>query len=353
MEELRRSDGSLPGDGVYARRSEVTPLGADPRDGLSVYRYTSPYYISMRDGWRLLNLTATNDPRMEGVALAYSRTGRARMAMSRSKRGAQMDPEQMSAAMKAAGCAEEDAPEMKMSKMAAHIRKMEDDSEAMRRKMEDSEKEKESMRRKMEDDEKSRGAAEAKPFEGKESKEEEKKEKEAMSRKLQAAEEKMAMMQDEIKSLRTSAEDFQAMQREGKKTLATSWAKTAVAMRRVKPDRKGSVEETVAWLAEKRVADPQGAEDLLCDEGTFGPSEAAAMENYIENGAGRGAPMPRDGGLDEDDKMNRAISAELAAAKKEGVDLSKVKDTFAFAMQRINAKSTQQPVRHLRAVGGR
>lgn len=77
------------------------------------------------------------------------------------------------------------------------------------------------------------------------------------------------------------------------------------------------------------------------------------MENYIENGAGRGAPMPRDGGLDEDDKMNRAISAELAAAKKEGVDLSKVKDTFAFAMQRINAKSTQQPVRHLRAVGGR
>ncbi len=360
IEELRRSDGSLPGDGVYSRRSEVTPLGADPRDGLSVYRYTSPYYISMRDGWRLLNLTATNDPRMEGVALAYSRTGRERLAMSRSKRGTQMDPaEQMTAAMKAAGCAEEDAPETKMSKMAAHIRKMEDDSEAMRRKMEDSDKEKESMRRKMEDDEKARGAAESekeKEDDKDDDKEEkkEKKEKEAMSRDFRALQAKNTVLEQQLTKITALLPSLEQQASKARAGDAETWARSAIAMGRYPGDANGDYKATVDKLSAEYLADAQVAEKMLFVEGKFKPSELQVMERLTDHGAGIGAPNPRDGGMDEDDKMSRAISAELVAAKKEGVDMSKVKDTYSFAMQRINARSsTQQPARHLRAVGGR
>lgn len=153
IEDLRRSDGSLPLDGICARRHEITPLGADPKEGFAVYRYTSPYFlphfVQTKDGWRLLNYTATNNPRMQGVALAMGQRVAMQM-VARSSRRQQMEnakmadltPEMMAAAMKAAGCAEGDSPEVAMKKMTAYAMKMADDQEAMRAKMESDDKDK-------------------------------------------------------------------------------------------------------------------------------------------------------------------------------------------------------------------
>ena len=75
LADLVRPDGKPPGDGLYALRTQLTPLGLDPKEGISTFRYVSPYFVQTGEasGYRLLNITATNDPYLEGVALAMSR----------------------------------------------------------------------------------------------------------------------------------------------------------------------------------------------------------------------------------------------------------------------------------------
>lgn len=350
---LVQSDGTRRADGVYCLRSEVTPRGADPAEGLLNFKFTSPYYVPERDGNRLLNLTATNDPRMRGCALAFNRAG-ARIAMSRVTQETpparqapgteeRMDPKEMARLMEAAGCKAEDKPEEKAEKMAAYARKMEDDSkkdkdasEMARKKMEDDLSE---MKRKMEDSDKERQAAARKEEDShKEPDGDEAKKMQAMQRRIDALEEKNGMLAGELKEVKGSASEFQAMQREQKKQTATVWAKQAIAMRRVKPTRKGSVEDTEKWLTEQRLADPTMAEELLSDEGTFGVSEPMAMERHTYgSGAPVGAPNPREG-MSLDDEMDAAISAQTKAMKAEGVDFKKV-DVHRMAMQRIRDKN--------------
>lgn len=68
-EELLRRYARPPGDGVFGHRSEVTPLGLDPAEGLATLRYVSPYFCTA-PSYRLINTTATNDPFLDGVELA-------------------------------------------------------------------------------------------------------------------------------------------------------------------------------------------------------------------------------------------------------------------------------------------
>lgn len=350
--ELRRPDGAPPEDGVYARRFAVTPLGDDPQEGLPVYRYTSPYFVPMRDGWRLLNYTATNDPRMEGVALgqAMRASGQVRMegriAMSRNRKAEQMPaeekaPDMNAAVMKAAGIAEDDAPDVKMSKMAAYAakceegrrqaeearKKMDDEASSMKRKMEEEE-----ARRKAEDEEEERRQAEDKPFAGKETPEEEKKEHEAMGRRLRTLEEKNAMLERELRENRSTMESVKKFERGQQEQSAKVWAGNAIAMGRIKPDHKGSVEETAKWLTGKYLKDPTEAEDLLSAEGTFAISEPSVMKRLTAAGAGINQPMPREDELATanspikslDRQMNAAIAMETkklkAAGKPAGYD---------------------------------
>lgn len=72
-EDLLRRYGRAPGDGIYGHRSEVTPLGLDPVEGLATLRYVSPYF-STAPTYRLINTTATNDPFLDGVELAMDNT---------------------------------------------------------------------------------------------------------------------------------------------------------------------------------------------------------------------------------------------------------------------------------------
>jgi len=84
VEQITRlSDGTDRGDGVYALVADITPRGADPAEGIASFRFTSPYFVPERDGWRLLNYTYTNDPRMRGCARAYDRRRGAAVAMMR------------------------------------------------------------------------------------------------------------------------------------------------------------------------------------------------------------------------------------------------------------------------------
>ena len=355
MEELRRSDGSFPEDGVYARRSEVTPLGADPKEGLAAFRYTSPYYVRMPDGWRLLNITATNDPRMDGCALAYERG--ARVAMQRIKRPARTAMERQmadnektadqAAVLKAAGCAASDSPEEKMSKMIAYARKMEaeaakeKEAAAARKAMEDSSSE-------MEDEEDKtppksakdpapksakRSAAEATPLAGTESPEEEAKEHAALVERIEALEEKNAMLLKELADSRGAMKRFAAMEAKTREQEAAAFARGAVAMGRIKGDHKGSVEATEKWLAERYIKSAADAEDLLSAEGTFQVSERVAMTRYTQSGAGIGAPHPREG-LSASDEVDQLIAAEIKALQATG----EKGDLTSVAMSRVSKK---------------
>lgn len=71
-EELLRRYSRPPGDGVYGHRSEVTTLGMSPEEGLATLRFVSPYFTTAPK-YRLINTTATNDPFLDGVALAMER----------------------------------------------------------------------------------------------------------------------------------------------------------------------------------------------------------------------------------------------------------------------------------------
>jgi 2'-5' RNA ligase len=73
-EDLLRRYSRPPGDGVYGHRSEVTPLGMDPAEGLATLRYVSPYFCTAPT-YRLINTTATNDPFLDGVELAMEAGG--------------------------------------------------------------------------------------------------------------------------------------------------------------------------------------------------------------------------------------------------------------------------------------
>lgn len=318
LEELRRSDGSLPADGVYARRAEVTPLGADPKEGLANFRYTSPYYVRMPDGWRLLNLTVTNDPRMDGCALAYERG--ARVAMQRIVRPARtamertnMDPKD-SAVMTAAGCAESDSPEEKMAKMAAYARKMEADASEQK----DAAA---AARKAMED------AAAVKPAVAAEGGED-------LEARIKALEEKNAMLLAELAEQHGAMKRFAAMEAKTKAQEAAEFARSAVAMGRIKGDHKGSIEATEKWLAERHVKNPADAEDLLSAEGTFQISERVAMTRLTQKGAGIGAPDPTDAATSPADEVDRLVAAEIKSMQAAG----EKGDLTSAAMSRVSKK---------------
>ncbi len=468
-EVLIQSDGTRRSDGVYCLRSQVTPRGADPVEGLGNFRQTSPYYVPERDGNRLLNLTVTNDPRMRGCALAFSRTS-APIAMQRIAMGKtassvsgsggvikvdgrqaywfsvkdlrawnsstewdltseqanqlarecpqcnadnsarpsgnakqhdnlynegkggynpyrkmenSMDPEMMKAIMEAAGCKAEDKAEDKLAKMTAYASKMEDARKAM-----ESEKDAAEMaRKKMESDKKTamgnvfsakkcpkcsggdldtddgkmitcedcgwEGPVSALKMESQSSGPDgdEPEKMQAMSRRLSAAEEKNRMLAEELKEVRSFGAQFKAQQEKLAADNAKVWAQNAVGMRRVKPSRCGTEEQTVAWLAAKRLKEGDAAEDVLCDVGTFGEPEQLLMSRrIIENGAPAGAPDPREGGLTVDDEMDAAIAKETKALIGAGEDPKK-KDLYRMSMQRI-AKSNPSLHRRFLAANG-
>jgi len=368
---LVQSDGTRRGDGVYCLRAKVTPRGADPVEGLENFRFTSPYYVPERDGNRLLNLTATNDPRMRGCALAFSRTS-APIAMSRvtqstqpatQTRGAKdtMDPKEMARLMEAAGCKAEDKEDEKFSKMSAYARKMEDDakkekeaSEMARKKMEDDAAEmrrqmdaadpkRAAMRKKMEEEEKKMGRkmddSERAKFEAdhKEPDGDEPGIMQAMSRKVEARDEKIAMLEKTVAELRAAVGPLAQANEAAQERNAQELAMSAIAMGRIPAMHKGDESATVAWLAKKYKEGPQVAEEFLFPEGHFKPSEPMVMQRFVQNGAPIGAPSPREG-MSEDDILDAKISQELKVMKGEGIDLAKI-DSFAVAMKRVAAKN--------------
>jgi hypothetical protein len=339
LDELRRPDGSMPEDGVYARRFQVTPLGADPKEGLAVYRYTSPYFVPEKDGWRLLNYTATNDPRMEGVALGQSmqamqssgRLWMGRQAMSRTTKDTKMADDKKpdtAAIMKAAGIMESDGPEEKLAKMTAYAyecgesrRKAEDEAGAMKRKMEEDEEKRAKME--SEDEEKRAAArkAEDKPFAGKETPEEEKKEHEAMQamrRENKALQSKLGVLETQLDRVTKLLPNLEAQAKKSRELEAREWAHKAISMGRYPGDAEGDLEKTISKLASEHVADPEVAAKMLFAEGKFKPSEAMVMQQMTRGGAGIGAPQPREAPIAGDDlKANqRAYDAAITMANK-------------------------------------
>jgi len=325
----RLSNGQDRGDGVYALRCTVTPRGADPKDGLPVFRYTSPYFVPEKDGWRLLNLTATNDPRMRGAALAMGRDG-VRIAMQRTAPGPmERDMDENKEMMARAGCMESDTPAAQIEKMAAYIRKMEDEQkkkdqvfgdleiqhkDAMGRiqKMEsDAEAIKEAMRSQKMDVDPSNWAQNAavhiktgNSHDGKgdtpiKSKYLER-EHQAMQRELDTAKAKLAILEPlagEVKALREAVAmergKREAVEQAEQTKVAREKAEQAIAMGRVKPDHKGDVPKTLAWLTERYAKDAAATDDMLAPEGTFQPSERIAMTRMTEGGRGIGQPAPQ------------------------------------------------------------
>lgn len=347
-EVLRQSDGTMRPDGVYCLRSVVTPRGADPIGGLSAFRQTSPYFVTEKDGNRLLCLTVTNDARMRDCALAYQRGGAVAMqrvparAAQRSSMEMPMATKKMeedkggkspetAAVMAAAGCAEEDSPEVKVAKLAGYARKMEDEvRQAAARKMEDDSKGEEAA-------EKSAKAAsrkmDAAPLVGTESPEEEAKEHAALVERIEALEEKNAMLLKELSESRDAMKRFAAMEAKTREQEATAFARSAVAMGRIKGDHKGSVEATEKWLADRYVKSAADAEDLLSAEGTFAVSERIAMTRYTTSGAGIGAPHPREG-LSASDEVDALIATEIKALQGAG----EKGDLTSVAMSRVSKK---------------
>ncbi len=352
IQELQRPDGTNAEDGVYARRYVITPLGADPLGGLLSFRYTSPYFVPMRDGWRLLNYTATNDPRMEGVALGAIEMARARdgsWSMQTSGRvqvGRQamqrrelpsgprvtmenrmaFDPEKMKRLMEAAGCKAEDKPEEKAEKMAAYASKMEDEKTAMARKMDDDAAD---MKRKMESDKKEKEEKDAKDKEemarkaeaDKPKDKEEKEAMQAMSRDLRAATAKVGVLEGELAKVAKLLPTLEAQAKKSKDVEALEWANGAIAMGRYPADAKGTEDETAAHLQAEYITDPVVAEKMLFAADKFPRSaEAQAMKRLIHKGAGKGAPKPDQG---DDTPAGRYCMARTRAVKRveDGKDL--------------------------------
>ncbi len=76
-------DKGEPRNGLYARLSQVTPLGADPTAGLANYAQISPYFTeagAREDGtpvgYELYDVAATNTPFQSGCEIAFERGAR-------------------------------------------------------------------------------------------------------------------------------------------------------------------------------------------------------------------------------------------------------------------------------------
>lgn len=328
IDELRQSDGSMRPDGVYCLRSQVTPRGADPLAGLAAFRFTSPYYVPEKNGNRLLNLTATNDPRMRDCALAFSRDGRIAMqrvpapkatqaqAMSRGKEMG-MDPNEMKRLMEAAGCKDDDKPEDKTEKMMAYASRMEAECG----------KEKEAAAA-------ARKAMEDKAFAGKETDEEEAKEHTALVARIAALEAQNGMLIKELQDTRGTMQRFKEREDKTRAQEAGVYADKAVAMGRIRGDFKGDLAATKKWLADKWLKSEADAEDVLSAEGTFQPSEAAVMTRHTRGGAPEGMPDPR-GESDPESAVNTLISAEIKTLQKDGHK----GDLTSIAMKRVAEKN--------------
>lgn len=328
MAQLERDLRKRPPDGVYSLRSNITPRGADPKDGISSFRYTSPYFIQQRDGFRLLNLTCTNDPRMRGAALAMER-GRP-VAMTRSPAPKAAKERVMNEVQMRAGCMESDTPEQREEKMAAYALKLEEEKKAAMGDLEVVHKEQEMARQKMEEEKKAAEMARQKM-------EDEKDKVGAMERRVRNLEEKNGALETELRSINQQRAKEAQERAEAAKAQRAQDAKEfsagAVAMGRIKPDHKGDVEKTRAWLEERYIKDPADAEDLLSKEGTFGVSERIAMTRFTERGAGKGAPDPSVGSpasSNIQDRMDAAMRTEMEKAQKEGKPIN-----AAVAMERV------------------
>lgn len=329
IDELRQSDGSLRPDGVYGRRSVVTPRGADPSGGFSVFRHTSPFFVSEKDGNRLLCLTVTNDPRMRDCALAMDRTSGA-VAMSRvcqPKRpaGSAMErtkmPENMdesAAVMQAAGCAAEDAPEAKMQKLSAYARKMEAERD-------EAKKTPPAVAPVKQDDQGAENAAMA-----------------DMLAQLTALRDKIAMLEKELADGRATLAESAAMQRSSRAALAEQKAKQAIAMGRCRGDHKGTIEATEKWLAGKFEKGDAEAEDVLSKEGTFQISERVAMQRFTSRGSVEGSPNPA---ATPDEIMERLVDVEIKRMKDAGETHPEM---FAVAMQRVRKANPEAVAKYLR-----
>lgn len=316
--ELQRPDGADAEDGVYARRYVVTPLGADPIMGLPSFRSTSPYFVPLRDGWRLLNYTATNDPRMEGVSLgavemARQRDGSwsmqtsglvrvGRQAMQRREAHVRaritmenrMDPEKMKRLMEAAGCKAEDKPEEVAGKMSAYASKMEDDAAEMKRQMEAGTAAKleadEKDKKKKEDDEREAAARKA------EADQPAKEAMQAMQRDNKALTAKVGVLEGQLEKVTKLLPALEAQAMESKEVKAEKWASSAIAMGRYPHDAEGDQDKTVAKLKGEYLADPVVAEKILFVPNKFPrPAEVQAMARLTSRGAGHGTPKPDEG----------------------------------------------------------
>lgn len=324
LQDLQRPDGTNAEDGVYARRFRVTPLGADPKEGLPSFRYTSPYFVPLRDGWRLLNYTVTNDPRMEGVGLgaaplAMQSSGCVRMGRQQMHRVAMsaaakpetqhmgdMTPEEKAEMMKAAGCMEGDSPDMKHDKMMVYARKMAEDCKtamSAKQKMESETAAKMEADKKAAEEMARKAEAEHKEPDG-----DEKAAMQAMSRKLEASQEKLAMMEKTVADLQSAVGPLAKAGEAAKERAALESAQAAIAMGRIPGDHKGDEAKTVAWLAGKYKEGDAVAEEFLFPAGKFKPSEAQVMTRLTVKGAGKGAPQPDQGDNTPGAKYVQAMS---------------------------------------------
>ncbi len=153
IEDLRRPDGTLPENGLFAHRYQLTSLGLDEKEGIRVFKWISPLFDQPPHGYRLINITATNDPFLDGVALAYENDHeegpmKKMKRMDESKPNPPLEEEdKLEQMMEAAGCTPEDSPDEKLKKMTAYAKKMseeldkqEEDHALARKQMEEEHK---------------------------------------------------------------------------------------------------------------------------------------------------------------------------------------------------------------------
>lgn len=365
IEQIAEGLRKHPPDGVYCHRARVTQLGAEP-DGLDAFGYTSPFFISQRDGDRLLNLTATNDPRMRGAALAFERGQLIAMTrMSASGPGEKSMPfdKEMMARV---GMEESDSEAAKMEAACKYIRKMEDDAaakdkektEAMGRasKMEEDLSE---MKRKME--------AGENPFAKKKDGDEDDK-KEAMqamqranavqSEQIKALADGLKQANERVASVEKKAEEDRRIamerQKETQKTAAAQEADELLNRGQWNPLHAGGdtaeqdpvkrIAMTRTWLAGKLA---NGERDFLLPAGTFQPDERVAMTRMTQAGAGIGAPDPRETSADPDAQMDAEIARIQKDARTANQPIS-----HAVAMQRVKAANPALHGRYMNQITG-
>jgi hypothetical protein len=251
----------------------------------------------------------------------------------------------------------------KIEKMAAYIRKMEDEakkaaeekSEAMGR-IQKMEADMSEMKRKMDVDPSNlaqnaaihlktgnvhdEGGRKAERMEA-----ESKEAMQAMQRRLATLEEQNKLLSDTLKTQREAHDALaaQAMERQKKEqdAAAESFADRALANGQWNPMHAGGSGEkdpgkalamTRAWLKGKYLA---GQQDILLPEGTFKPSEAQVMQRVTSGGRVPGSPDPLDGATPSIDvRFDAAVAAEIRAARTAGQNIN-----TAQAMHRVKTKS--------------